>query len=165
MPRGDGKALSNFPSECFWGEGKRDPACSHPSSSLLSQVVGMGVYICVCVCGVFVPMCARTHSLMHACVAHPHSSKFCYPWGSGCVRITLASHSGLKHKQTQVYTQKTMCTHTKNTTHTCTQTFQSVPAQHTLLCTHTFTHIHTNLALLWLSFSIFSSITFHCYLF
>ncbi len=135
MPRGNDKALSNFPSECFWGEGKRDSACSHPPSSLLSQVVGMGACVCVCVC-----MCVWSCSLMHACVAHPHSSKFCYPWGSGCARITLASHSGLKHKQTQVHTHKTMCTknptqlHSKgylHNTHSCIHTRSQTP---TWLC-------------------------------
>lgn len=86
--------------------------------------------VCVCVC-FFMYVCVGVLSYAWVCVAHPHSSKFCYPWGSGCARITLASHSGFK-------TQTNTGTHTYNCAHkkTHVDTFQSIPAQHTLSYVH-----------------------------
>lgn len=77
MPRGESKALSNFPSGCFWSKTRH-------ALILSSQVVARPGPACLCAL-ICMPVWL-THSVVN----------FSYPWGSGCARITLASHSGFK---------------------------------------------------------------------
>lgn len=139
MLRGDGKALSNFPSECFWG--RRGARLSMLSSSLFFTLSGSwhGA-VCVWARALVCMPVWLTHTAVNSVILR----------GPAVQGLHWHPTPVLKHKQTQVPHIK-LCAHkhTHTPNHTCK--------------THTYTH--TSLALLRLRFSIFSSITFHCYLF
>lgn len=145
------KALSNFLSECFWDFWVK---LSMLSSSLFFTLSGSWhgaacAFVNVHVCGpalVCMPVWL-THSAVNSVIL-----------GGPAVQ-GLHWHPTLGFKtQTNTGTQ----THTRNLA--LQNTHRSI-LKYTCINTNTDIHTHSSLALLRLRFSIFSSITFHCYLF